>query len=245
MVRVTLSLVLSFLFSVQVAFGAGLETWSYSGYDGPRHWGQITPDWLACERGTQQSPINLSHAFDTHLPALELFWNHTNWRIENTGTTLMLTAEKPGHVMIGNRKFTLEYIDFHSPSEHAIGGQRFPMEVQFVHRTRRGARAAIAVMLRGGGRNDAMEAIMARAPLEMGMDSLVPELDPVQLVSDTGDLLRYRGSDTTPPCDENVEWTVLADPVTISDAAILAFTGLFHENARPLQKRNRRYILMD
>ena len=90
-----------------------------------------------------------------------------------------------------------------------------------------------------------MEAIMARAPMEMGLDSLVPEVDPIHLVGDPGDFLRYRGSDTTPPCQENMEWTVLTDPVTISDAAILAFTGLFHENARPLQKRNRRYILTD
>jgi len=65
------------------------------------------------------------------------------------------------------------------------------------------------------------------------------------MTTDVGDILRYNGSLTAPPCTENVMWTVLTDPLVVSDAALLAFNSLFQNNARPLQALNRRYVLTD
>lgn len=220
-------------------------TWGYDGYNGPENWAFMDPDWLVCDRGMQQSPVNLVSPIETEIPALEIFWNVTDWKIVNTGTTLRLMAEDPGYAIIHGREYQLLSFDFHTPSEHAINGQRYPMEAQFTHQDAEGRLHTISIMMRGGGRNDHFEAIMARSPIEVMMDSLVPELDPVGLVTDPGDILRYQGSATEPPCAEGMEWTILTDPVKVSDAAILAFTGLFPSNARPIQPLNRRYVLTD
>ena len=49
---------------------------------------------------------------------------------------------------------------------------------------------------------------------------------------------RYRGSLTTPPCAENVLWSVAADKMTFSKEQIDAFRMRYKNNARPIQKRS-------
>jgi carbonic anhydrase len=62
---------------------------------------------------------------------------------------------------------------------------------------------------------------------------------------------RYRGSTTTPPCTEGVEWILLTEPLELSEDQIeriqLALRDLNEgfDNARPLLSRNGRPILTD
>lgn len=44
-------------------------------------------------------------------------------------------------------------------------------------------------------------------------------------------------------CSEGLTWTVFKDPVTASAEQIKQFAALFPNNARPMQNRNRRYLL--
>ncbi len=133
----------------------------------------------------------------------------------------------------------------HNPSEHHISGTAYPMEAHFVHRGKDERHAVIAVMIKGGGTNALFDGFMAKAPVKSGAKSMLDEFNPTGLITDPADQLRYQGSLTTPPCTQNVIWTVLTDPLVVSDAALLAFSTLFPNNARPLQSVNRRYILTD
>jgi carbonic anhydrase len=54
---------------------------------------------------------------------------------------------------------------------------------------------------------------------------------------------RYNGSLTTPPCSENVLWTVMAEPIQFSAAQIKSFTDRYSNNARPVMEKKRRFIL--
>ena len=54
---------------------------------------------------------------------------------------------------------------------------------------------------------------------------------------------RYNGSLTTPPCSENVLWTVMAEPIQFSDMQIKAFTNRYSSNARPVMEKKRRFVL--
>ena len=54
---------------------------------------------------------------------------------------------------------------------------------------------------------------------------------------------RYEGSLTTPPCTERVDWLVLVDPIEVAGADISKFARLYPMNARPVQGRNRRFVL--
>ena len=54
---------------------------------------------------------------------------------------------------------------------------------------------------------------------------------------------RYSGSLTTPPCTENVLWSVMKEPIPFSKEQIEAFTKLYKKNNRPTQRVHQRSIL--
>ena len=53
----------------------------------------------------------------------------------------------------------------------------------------------------------------------------------------------YAGSLTTPPCSETVDWIVLTQLIEVDEDDIASFTKLYPMNARPVQNRDRRFIL--
>ena len=54
---------------------------------------------------------------------------------------------------------------------------------------------------------------------------------------------RYNGSLTTPPCTENVLWTVMTEPIEFSKNQIDTFKKLYPRNNRPVQKTHQRFVL--
>ena len=52
----------------------------------------------------------------------------------------------------------------------------------------------------------------------------------------------FKGSLTTPPCSENVQWQVLKTPVELSRKQLDAFRKLYPMNARPVQPLNGRVV---
>ena len=53
---------------------------------------------------------------------------------------------------------------------------------------------------------------------------------------------RYRGSLTTPPCSEGVEWIVMAEKRQISPEQMAAMVSHLHDNNRPVQPLGDRQI---
>jgi carbonic anhydrase len=54
---------------------------------------------------------------------------------------------------------------------------------------------------------------------------------------------RYKGSLTTPPCSESVDWVIMETPIQASAAQIRGLEQVYAANARPLQPLNRRFLL--
>ena len=67
--------------------------------------------------------------------------------------------------------------------------------------------------------------------------------DPSTLLPAEGHYDRYQGSLTTLPCSESVTWTVMTQPVAVSDESIDAFAALVPNAARPIQPLNDRALL--
>ncbi len=246
MKSLTVVLSLVFILLLPVVTKASEQVhWAYEGRFGPDYWSELSLDFGACSEGMQQSPINLEDAFETRLAPVVLHWTQTDWELSNNGRNVFAHPENGGYAMIENRRYDLVQFQLRNPSEHYIDGRPFPMEAQFLHQAEDGELAIISVMIDGGGVNRHFESFMANAPVKKNEKQMLKGFDPTPMTTDLGDIFRYNGSLTMPPCTENVMWTVLSDPLVVSDAAVLAFNSLFKLNARPLQPLNRRYVLTD
>ena len=220
--------------------------WGYEAENGPSHWGSMSKDWEVCSTGKEQSPVNLTNGMNADAPVTKLSWSDDAvWQAQNTGHDLKFVPEgkeSAGYIEIGGKRYQLLQFHFHTPSEHMIDGKRAPMEVHFVHAAKDGELAVIGVMIEGGGKNMLFDQLVASTPRsgEVPFGTANPNaLLPLQ----DGDFFRYRGSLTTPPCSEIVRWTVLKEPLKVSQESIQAYEDMFEPNARPIQDTGRRYIL--
>lgn len=89
-----------------------------------------------------------------------------------TGRLALQVTFPPGNCMsIGTQTLELVQFHFHSPSEHAVNGRRFPLEAHLVHRDlETGALAVVGVMLeRGKGTfNPCLRQALDTAPVIVG-----------------------------------------------------------------------------
>lgn len=219
------------------------DAWAYDGPYGPQNWALLSDDYASCMHGDQQSPIDLRDPIRTNLSPMSLQWEQTDWQVYNTGRGLSAQSRTAGHMMLDGIMFELVSFQLHAPSEHSINGKHFPMEVQFVHVSKENTVAILSVMLTGGGRNPDFEHVLSRTPTDRLDPNTLENFDPTVLITDLSNMMRYQGSLTKPPCAEYVTWSVLTEPLVVSDAAITSFEIVFGDNARPIQPTNRRYIL--
>ena len=219
--------------------------WTFTeGPDGPAHWGELDPSFKACGIGTEQSPIDLKGAIRADIGRVALDWKPQAYTIINSSHTIQANA-KPGSVaQLGGDTYELVQFHFHTPSEHAVDGVRTAMEAHFVHADPNGRYAVIGAFMKAGAPNAAFHAVMVAAPRQVGERPLKRPIDPRRLVPAGGPLYRYEGSLTTPPCAEVVTWAIYARPVEVAAADIAAFRAIFPMNARPLQPRHRRFVLL-
>lgn len=220
--------------------------WSYGGPTGPEAWGLLDPAYEACATGREQSPVDLVGAVPAALGELVPAWAPgAEWVVVNDGQTIRADLAEGitgGHLEIEGKVYDLVQFRFHHPSEHAVDSRRSEMEVQFVHRAGDGSLAVLGVLLTGGGAPGLVERLFQAAPVAEG-EASVGAADPRALLPASGGYFRYQGSLTTPPCSETVTWTVMAEPLAITDAAVQAFAAIFPDAARPLQPLHRRYVL--
>ena len=230
---------LTFLLAGAPAFASGDCSWSYDGATGPAHWAEIcAPRNATCAAGTRQSPIDLPEAPEGDLPHLSFHYQLTPLAVKNNGHTIEVEVEPGSYVRIGSERFNLVQFHFHTPSEHQLQGQSFPMELHFVHKNALGELAVVGVFLQEGAAHPVLQEIWDHigAP-ESG------EINSEDLLPANREYYRYAGSLTTPPCTEGVRWHVMHTPIEVSAAQIAEFQAIFPLNARPLQLLNDRPVL--
>jgi len=218
--------------------------WSYEGATGPDKWGSLDAANGMCSSGTQQSPVDLVGPVSARQPRLDIRWSKRPDTIVNNGHTIQLNFAAGDTLKVGDRSYALTQFHFHHPSEHLFDGKVFAMEAHFVHAAADGGLAVVGVFMAPGRANAAFNKIVSTMPAEEGPSVLAdPAIDPNGLLPTRRAYYRYAGSLTTPPCSETVDWLVLADPIEVSEADITRFAKLYPMNARPVQNRNRRFIL--
>ncbi len=236
--------------------------WNYTGTTGPSYWGQLDKQFATCATGKTQSPINIVQPYRPAPFSLELKYQIAPMIIVNDGeTALMINRDKTivrDHavqlnftdimhetILFNGKAFHLREFHFHTPAETAFNGLIQPMEIHFVHQSEDNQVAVLAVFVKTGAANPALQDIIAHIPADKGVAHEIDNgtVNPMKLMPNMKNYYYYAGSLTTPPCTEGLHWLVIPDSITASAEQIDAFKkAVGGNNARPLQPANQRTI---
>ena len=217
--------------------------WDYEGEFGPENWGKINPAWSQCGAGKRQSPIDIRDGMKVSLDEIDFNYRFSDYTEVDNGKTVQVNLARGNFMTIGNQSYELVQFHFHRPSEEKINGKGTEMVIHLEHRGPGGKLAIVAVLLERGRANDAIQTVWNNIPLEKNQQVASGEpLDPMELLPERREYYTYMGSQTTPPCTENVLWIVMKQPMTASPAQMALFSRLYPLNARPVQESEGRMV---
>jgi carbonic anhydrase len=202
----------------------------------------------------QQSPIILEDPIyaDFGDRKLEMHWASQlvgTAHKDDHGLQIDVSQQAAEHeIRLDRRNFQLQSFHFHSPSEHWLGGRPHDMELHMVHKNPEdGTLAVVGVLIDGnlsaGHEPDPICKFLkdVDAATHTG-ESL--EFDPTMFMPPHPDqYYRYEGSLTTPPYASNVSWSVLREPLSVSQEELAELKHLFEKPAREPQPLHRRFVL--
>jgi len=232
--------------SVGLALAGGKGNWSYEGETGPQHWGDLSPEFIMCKIGKNQSPIDINERFTVKACTKPIGFHYAAdvKAVKHTGYSVKALAEGKSFIVVDGKKFYLKQFHFHTPSEHTVNGKYYPMEMHLVHADEEGNLAVVGVFFKVGRENATLERVLSAAPSEGGKKNALTEpINPYDLLPANKDYYRYSGSLTTPPCSEGVRWFVMKEPLELSQEQLARFQELMGKNNRPVQPVNARRIL--
>lgn len=199
--------------------------------------------------GSQQSPIDLVQCTGREVSQLPLVveWGQQTVTISSEGDLrldLVGDAPKPTSILKGT-EYTLLGCSFHWTSEHTVYTNSYDLELQCLHQ----------------GYSDANTDTMGIVSIffETGAESLfvsdfasdlneLPDTEGVNFDNlwngiDRAKYWDYRGSLTTSPCTENVNWYVMMQVAKLSSQQLSAITSTIgRANFRPPQALNGRAV---
>ncbi|QPC84578.1 carbonic anhydrase family protein [Phototrophicus methaneseepsis] len=198
-----------------------------------------------CNTGKMQSPINIIPTETKELGKLEFHYVPEVLKLEDTEFNILMMCSGESTLVYNNQTYTLQQYHFHHPGEHTINGEPYAMELHFVHSNDAGDMLVVAVMLTiGASEHPGYDALWQQLPITGNNASA--EDTPLDLSAlfpaDTAHFYHYIGSLTTPPCTENIQWFILADPVALSQQQVAAYGAYRTGNNRPIQATNARPI---
>lgn len=220
---------------------------SWAWQDGGRSWTGT------CVSGNRQSPIDLGERqgigeelltvspFNSSYTPLSLHYaaHDSTYTSHQAASTYLLTHLQGGFTAVpigsvASVHYQLERVEFRTPAEHRLGGRTYELEMQMIHRGEDGSKAGLAVWYeRNERKSSVLEAIIQDTPLSF----------PSEFSSQIPDFHFYSGSQTTPPCSEDMTWFLIGVKPA-SAFQIQFFTQMWADvgNAREAQRPNGRWV---
>ncbi|KAJ7971562.1 Alpha carbonic anhydrase [Quillaja saponaria] len=233
-------------------------SFGYSGANGPERWGSLSPRFSVCSNGKSQSPVDIKKGIlvqNKNLVSLVRDYKPANATLINNGFNIGIHfGGNVGGFTEGGKNYNLIQIHWHSPSEHLIDGHQAAAELHLVHQANDGSYSVIGVLYEIGNL-DPLVAKVQNKLVELAKENCAAT-EEAHIALGTFDVkyfrrrsrkyFRYVGSLTTPPCTENITWTVLAKVRSISmqqlDLLKAPLQAAYKNNARPVQPLNERKI---
>ncbi|MCY3776496.1 MAG: carbonic anhydrase family protein [Candidatus Aminicenantes bacterium] len=221
-------------------------SWGYEPHNGPEVWGALDTAFISCASGDEQSPIDLAAGQGAEVAPVEFDYRRTRFAIENTGRTIQVNPDSGSGIVLNGVRSALVQFHFHHPSEHTFDGIRLALEMHLVHRSDFGSHTVLGILFKEGQASEALAPVWKHLPPEQSESKMVPdELDLASLLPAVRTSWRYRGSLTTPPCTEGVDWVVLTEPLSMSKTQIASFGAIYPQNCRPVQPLGDRLLLRE
>lgn len=196
--------------------------------------------------GLVQSPVNILTAkleggghhvafnFD-HAKAAEL---------QNKGTTIELEFPEGLDVTFDGRTYELKQLHFHTPSEHQIDGVTYPMEMHVVNMIEPKTEdeppryLVMSFLYKMGDEDPFITSFLDQVPEQEGARVLDQD-EAYALTAGKRNpgyqYYHYRGSLTTPPYTETVEWLIVKGIQEASPEQIRRINLIEGDNARRVQ----------
>lgn len=223
--------------------------WSYEGKNGRRYWETLSNEYEACGKGEAQSPIDIetepASTLDVSDLELSFDYNETIYSVEDHDEIFQANSFDLNNntLTLDDEDYRLKQIALHTPSEHTIDGEEYPLEIQLVHENEDEEQLIISVMAEEGKEDKVLKKVWMALPKADGVANRAVDFDASELIPELESLYTYEGSLTTPPCTENVKWFVSDEPISLSEEQIEAVQKVSSENNRPVQDLNKRDIL--
>mmetsp|Transcript_19211 Transcript_19211/g.42481 ORF Transcript_19211/g.42481 Transcript_19211/m.42481 type:complete len:553 (-) Transcript_19211:78-1736(-) len=146
-----------------------------------------------------------------------------------------------GATVTGDHLYRLWQVSFHSPSEHTIEGIRFPLEAQLVHKHSESDHLSIVstffeanadslstfldMTIGSGLPQQPWDETVGNSHPSVAARPMAEEQDPrfAELLGGATNFVRYNGSLTVPPCEEEVTYYVRQSTVKASADQLEAF----------------------
>ncbi|MEW6512826.1 MAG: carbonic anhydrase family protein [Pseudomonadota bacterium] len=217
--------------------------WAYSGLGAPENWAKLPGNKL-CGTGQRQSPIDIRGGIRVDLEQIQFDYRPTQFRITDTGHTVQVDVAEGNNLGVLGRQWQLTHIQFRRPAETRVNGKTYEMSAQLVHRDYANNLAIVSVLMERGMEHPLIQTFWNHMPLDTGMSVEPPNVavDLLKLLPERRDYYTYMGSQTMPPCTENVLWMVFKEPIMVSPEQIGIFARLYPHNARPVQPTHDRLI---
>ena len=209
------------------------------------------------DHGLLQSPINIlsfkKEATDKH--EITLHFQDEIEAIKNLGHTVQLDFSEGSTITFNGLSYAFKQVHFHTPSEHLIDGMTFPMEMHIV--TDIPAKdendlpryLVVGFLFKMGHANPFIDKFINLIPqtkhattyLKPGTVKFI-DVFPGAEQRNTEDFYHYRGSLTTPPHTETVEWFIHKHILEASPEQIETINVIEGNNARRIQETFDRLI---
>ncbi|KAF5380063.1 hypothetical protein D9615_006112 [Tricholomella constricta] len=216
---------------------------TYTGETGPLGWTKPKHNKL-CSTGKHQSPINLvaANAMSTKESLTIDISDVDSGELENTGHSLQVKAK--GTVKLGEQEYALSQFHFHTPSEHRVDDEYYPLEMHMVFTRDSGKKLLVLGTLFEVTKDSSIDLIATLAKSAKELTDTKKTATTEKLVfsgikahfdSASNTLYKYEGSLTTPPCTEGVTWIIVKQTLSVNVDDFLTFKNVMKFNSRYTQ----------
>ncbi|KAJ5772480.1 hypothetical protein N7520_003009 [Penicillium odoratum] len=238
-----------------------VNSFNYTNTGGPMVWYGLDSANSACSKGKHQSPIDIvtedidyasANSVHFHVPSAD------NAKFENLGSGLEVVLTN-GTLVTKTGSYKLAQFHFHTPSEHRINEEHYPMEAHFVFETAcmytnkdnskfitdlspAGSIAVVAFLFelsQFGYSTPLFDSVFAHIDdiATPGTYTMTDALDFTGITQhlNSHGIYQYTGSLTTPPCTEEVAWYISTEPLPLNVQSYNAVKHVLKFNARYTQ----------